>query len=97
MAWLTVHRNGAAYTPPHLSKEQDIPLQCGDRVRVRTPGGGGYGDPLERPTSAVLEDVLLGRYSLDQAQTLFGVEIRGDPATVDEVTTNKIRQRRKPR
>ncbi len=94
---VTVHRNGAAYTPPHLSKEQDIPLQCGDRVRVRTPGGGGYGDPLERPTSAVLEDVLLGRYSLDQAQTLFGVEIRGDPATVDEVTTNKIRQRRKPR
>ncbi|WP_435228783.1 hydantoinase B/oxoprolinase family protein [Pseudopelagicola sp. nBUS_20] len=93
---VTVHRNGAAYTPPHLSKEQDIPLQCGDRVRVRTPGGGGYGDPLERPTSAVLEDVLLGRYSLDQAQTLFGVEIRGDPATVDEVTTNKIRQRRKP-
>ncbi len=94
---VTVHRNGAAYTPPHLSKEQDIPLQSGDRVRVRTPGGGGYGDPLERPTSAVLEDVLLGRYSLDQAQTLFGVEIRGDPATVDEVTTNKIRQRRKPR
>ena len=45
---VTVFRDGEAHVPPHLSKEQDIPLQAGDRVRVGTPGGGGYGDPLER-------------------------------------------------
>ena len=35
-------RDGDAHVPPHLSKEQDIPLKAGDRVAVRTPGGGGY-------------------------------------------------------
>ena len=38
-----VVRSGEAYTPEHLSKEQDIPLVSGDRVHVKTPGGGGYG------------------------------------------------------
>ena len=31
-----VIRNGVSYTPEHLSKEQDIPLTAGDRVRVQT-------------------------------------------------------------
>ena len=38
--------------PEHLSKAQDIPLAPGDRVRVRTPGGGGYGDPRDRDAVA---------------------------------------------
>src|SRR5262249_25000021 len=42
---VTVFRDGEAHVPPHLSKEQDIPLKAGDRVRVGTPGGGGYGVP----------------------------------------------------
>ena len=40
---------------------------------MRTPGGGGYGDPLERNAALVLEDVRLGRYSIDQAASLYGV------------------------
>ena len=43
--------------PKHLSKEQDIPLKAGDRVRVDTPGGGGYGDPRERDPELVRRDV----------------------------------------
>ena len=69
---VTVWQSGTPYTPEHLSKEQDIPLKPGDRVRVRTPGGGGYGDPRKRRREAVEEDVRLGRYSEDQARTLFG-------------------------
>jgi N-methylhydantoinase B len=42
-------------------------------VRVGTPGGGGYGDPRERDPIVVAEDVRLGRYSAEQARTLFGV------------------------
>ena len=72
---VVVLRDGESYVPPHLSKEQDIPLQPGDRVWVRTPGGGGYGDPLERPAGAVFEDVRLGRYTPDQAASLYGVMI----------------------
>jgi N-methylhydantoinase B len=56
-----VWRGGRRYVPEHLSKEQDIPLQAGDRVRVRTPGGGGYGDPAERDPALVAEDERLGR------------------------------------
>jgi N-methylhydantoinase B len=60
--------------PEHLSKAQDILLAPGDRVRVRTPGGGGYGDPLRRKRAAVAEDVRLGRYSAEEAARLFGFE-----------------------
>lgn len=56
-----VWRDGQKYIPEHLSKEQDIPLKAGDRVRVRTPGGGGYGDPAERDPSLEAEDKRLGR------------------------------------
>ena len=31
--------DGTAYRPPHLSKDQEIPLRPGDTVRVSTPGG----------------------------------------------------------
>ena len=56
-----VWREGVKYTPEHLSKEQDIPLQAGDRVRVKTPGGGGYGPALERDLDLIEEDKRLGR------------------------------------
>jgi N-methylhydantoinase B len=68
---VTVIRGGKVHVPPHLSKEQDIPLAAGDRVRVRTPGGGGYGDPAARDPAAVAEDVRLGRYSAEDAARLF--------------------------
>lgn len=56
-----VWRDGEMYTPEHLSKEQDLPLRAGDRVRVRTPGGGGYGPASERDSALIEEDKRLGR------------------------------------
>jgi N-methylhydantoinase B len=50
-------------------------MKPGDRVRVRTPGGGGYGDPLTRDPALVAEDVRLERYTREEAGTLFGVVI----------------------
>ena len=67
-----ITRGGAVMVPEHLSKAQDIPLAPGDRVRVRTPGGGGYGDPARRDPALVAEDVRLGRYSAAEAKALFG-------------------------
>jgi len=67
-----VWRGGEVWVPPHLSKAQDIALEPGDRVRVRTPGGGGYGDPALRDPALVAEDVRLGRYSAEEARRLFG-------------------------
>lgn len=66
-----VRRSGKVHVPDHLSKEQDIALAPGDRVLVRTPGGGGYGDPAKRDPALVEEDVRLGRYSKADAARLF--------------------------
>ncbi len=81
------------YTPEHLSKEQDIHLSPGDRVHVRTPGGGGYGDPFTRPPEAVRHDVEMGRYTTDQAAVLFGVALTGAPPQIDPDGTARLRDR----
>ncbi|HER35108.1 MAG TPA: methylhydantoinase, partial [Halothiobacillaceae bacterium] len=52
------------YVPPHLSKDQGIPIREGDRVHVSTPGGGGYGDPLRRDPGLVLRDLMRGYYTV---------------------------------
>ncbi len=88
---VTVWRNGEASVPPHLSKQQDIPLQSGDRVVVATPGGGGYGDPLTRDPDAVKMDVMLERYTHDQAKEWFGVIITTD-GEVDITATSEQRK-----
>lgn len=71
---VTVIRDGKEHVPQHLSKEQDIPLKAGDRVRVETPGGGGYGDPRKRDPEAVRHDVAQGYYTASQAKKMFGIE-----------------------
>ena len=85
--------------PDHLSKAQDIPLKPGDRVRVGTPGGGGYGDPFERDPElgggggGVAEDVRLGRYTVDEARDLFAVALGAD-GTLKEAETAMLRTRK---
>ncbi|WP_103256270.1 hydantoinase B/oxoprolinase family protein [Tabrizicola aquatica] len=66
-----VIRGGVTLVPEHLSKAQDIALEPGDRVRVRTPGGGGYGPPAARDPALVAEDVRLGRYTAEEAARLW--------------------------
>lgn len=87
---VTLTRNGIVMTPDHLSKAQDIPLKPGDRVRVQTPGGGGYGDPFTRLPEAVAEDVRLSRYSISDANTMFGVALKPD-GSVDAEGTKALR------
>ncbi len=88
-----VERAGAGdYVPPHLSKDQGILIRAGDRVHVSTPGGGGYGDPLQRDPQLVLRDLMRGYYTVADAETLFGVVVDGD--AVDEQATAKLRAER---
>ncbi len=56
-----ITKDGEVYRPEHLSKEQDIVLKPGDKVCVRTPGGGGFGDPRRRDPDLLAEDKRLGR------------------------------------
>ncbi len=84
---VVISQSGKTCIPEHLSKEQDIPLKPGDRVRVQTPGGGGYGDPLTRDPQRVLEDVLLDRYTVEQALNLFAEVIDQKSMRVDDQET----------
>jgi N-methylhydantoinase B len=47
-------------TPPMGSKMVGIRLARGDRVRLETPGGGGYGPAGERASEAAERDLRLG-------------------------------------
>ena len=47
-------------SPPMVSKVTDISIERGRKVRLETPGGGGYGDPLTRDPQRVARDVMLG-------------------------------------
>ncbi|MSO75786.1 MAG: hydantoinase B/oxoprolinase family protein [Alphaproteobacteria bacterium] len=59
--------------PEHVSKGEGYPLRPGDWVQVRTPGGGGYGDPRQRDPAAVQRDVAYGRISVEAARAEYGV------------------------
>jgi N-methylhydantoinase B len=53
-------------------------LPPGTLVSVRTPGGGGYGDPSERDREAVLRDLRLGKVSAERAREVYGVAVDGE-------------------
>lgn len=51
---------------------------AGERIYMRTGGGGGYGLPTERDPDAVLDDVLEGYMSSEGAADAYGVVIAQD-------------------
>jgi N-methylhydantoinase B len=53
-------QDGIWHEPPMASKMVGIRLARGDRVRLETPGGGGFGDPAGRAAEAIRRDLELG-------------------------------------
>jgi N-methylhydantoinase B len=49
-------------------------LAPGTIVSIRTPGGGGYGDPADRDPEAVLRDVWFGKLTPAAARERYGVD-----------------------
>jgi N-methylhydantoinase B len=45
---------------PLVSKITDITLPAGGRIRLETPGGGGWGNPSDRSAEATARDTALG-------------------------------------
>jgi len=66
-------------------------LAAGERVTLSLPGGGGYGDPLEREPRMVARDVEDGLVSVERAREVYGVVLardeRAGPYTVDAEAT----------
>jgi N-methylhydantoinase B/oxoprolinase/acetone carboxylase alpha subunit len=73
-------RGASAFVEVNGSLERDDPviLKKGDFVRVRTAGGGGMGDPLERPLDKVSQDLMAHIISLDHAQSVYGIEVNSE-------------------
>lgn len=67
--WLTVKE---LYGKVSSSKYANVRFQPGDRIRLTTPGGGGYGDPARRDPAAVALDVAEGYVSSEAAARLYG-------------------------
>lgn len=73
-----------------LGKIDRVQLEAGDVVTIMTPGGGGFGDPFERPVDAVLADIANGSISTAGAAHDYGVAVRQDGA-LDEAGTEALR------
>ena len=70
----------------------NIPVPVHSEGIVRTGGGGGWGDPLERPAAQVAEDTAEGLISRKAARDLYGVVLRGN-MSLDESATKRLRDR----
>jgi N-methylhydantoinase B len=69
---IEINQGGLVTRPEHRSKGEGYALAAGDWVQVRTPGGGGYGDPRERDPALVARDVRRNYISAGDAQRDYG-------------------------
>jgi N-methylhydantoinase B len=67
------------------------PVPADSEVIVRTGGGGGWGDPLERDPAHVREDVIEGFVSLEAARAEYGVVLDANDHSIDAEATLRLR------
>ena len=56
-----------------VALKESVMLKSGDRVRIRTGGGGGYGDPRQRDPGRVRTDIMRGYVSPEAARKIYGL------------------------
>ena len=93
-AFYRVYKDGHVQ---HLSnKVTSLSLMNGERIRVITPGAGGYGNPKCRDPQKVLQDVIEDKVSIAAAEEEYGVSISGnayDGYQIDEIKTAILRNK----
>ena len=67
-------------------------LKKGDALLLASGGGGGFGDPYERPAEKVAEDVIEGYVSVESALKDYGVAVDANGA-IDDARTKELRSR----
>ncbi|MBC2860077.1 hydantoinase B/oxoprolinase family protein [Stappia sp. 28M-7] len=80
------------HEPPMASKMVGIRIARGQRLRLETPGGGGYGAPSARDPQAVARDVAQGYVTRDSAQADYRVALNED-GSIDAARTQSLRSR----
>ncbi|MEE2862121.1 MAG: hydantoinase B/oxoprolinase family protein [Pseudomonadota bacterium] len=84
--WVNPGQEGAR----HLGNIDTAVLQPGDVLEIVSAGGGGRGDPMERESWRVAQDVARGYVSADHAQKAYGVVIAD--GRVDDAATKAMRR-----
>ncbi|MFQ5851368.1 MAG: hydantoinase B/oxoprolinase family protein [Candidatus Binatia bacterium] len=75
----------------HMPSKSNGVLRPSDVLIFFAPGGGGYGDPLDRNPERVGRDVENGWVSVDRARESYGVVLSED-GTVDQEKTAGLRE-----
>lgn len=90
---LKYYLGGKEFIPPRVSKVVGVKMQKGDKIIVRTPGGGGYGNPFERDVDLVLKDVKRKYITIDSAEKDYGVAVvkKDNILQVDHERTAQLR------
>lgn len=70
-------------------------VRAGQVIRIRTTGGGGWGDPLDRPYDEVERDLRWGKVSFEGARRDYGVVASGstDEPVLDTAASDALRER----
>ncbi|CAM5217336.1 hypothetical protein CDEF62S_00482 [Castellaniella defragrans] len=74
-----------------LGKIDTLAVQAGDEITLQGPGGGGWGDPMQRPPEAVMNDVRNGLVSVESARARYGVAVEAG-GRLDQQETARLRQ-----
>ncbi|MCC6535746.1 MAG: hydantoinase B/oxoprolinase family protein [Burkholderiales bacterium] len=74
---------------------RQVILGPGSRMELLLPGGGGYGDPLERDLDLVRDDLRSGLVSPEQALSAYGVVTDASGVHIDVAATERTRAQRK--
>jgi len=84
---------GDGSSPEIVTKRPGVRLPEGGSVRMRSGGGGGWGDPLDRDPAKVLVDVVRGYVSIEKASSEYGVVVDSAKKQIDEGATRALREK----
>ena len=87
--------SGEGKPPLRVRKISAHRLDRGDLVSIRTGGGGGWGDPLERDPAQVLADVRAGYVSRETSRDVYGVVLGEGVSEVAAAATAALRASRR--
>ena len=73
-------------------KFSNVVLDIGDQILLRTPGGGGYGDPRDRDPALVLEDVRDLLLEPEEAREMYGVAVNVEAGRAELGETDQRRR-----
>jgi N-methylhydantoinase B len=94
-----LHTGGKDWVPPMRSKAEKVAFAAGDIFHLGSPGGGGFGNPLERDPALVEADLNDGIIDPATAENVYGAVIRKTRMILDrpryEIDVGRTDARRK--